>query len=149
MGKEIGTATINTKDRFGNDLTISYSGVDQRELAHFGGLDLHVTATKEMISDSSGLSFPEKEGDFLIREKVAALYLNEIGEFLRYSSIDSDMFEGYTNIDLVKDFLKNLDHPDVLRVIKKDDELMQKQTEEIRREEDEIWSNIMKDMENR
>lgn len=59
--------TITTVDRFGHDLTIKYAGVDQQELAHFGGLDLHVTATKVMISDINGWSFPEKEGDYLVR----------------------------------------------------------------------------------
>jgi hypothetical protein len=36
-------------------------------------------ATKYMISDNATLYFPEKDGDSLIREKVAALYLNEVG----------------------------------------------------------------------
>lgn len=60
--------------------------------------------------------------------------------------MDSNMLEGYTNMDLVKDFIENLHHPEVLSVIKRDDKLIKKETEEIRREEDEIWSNMMKDL---
>jgi uncharacterized protein (UPF0303 family) len=88
MKTEISNASITTVDRLGHNLTISYEGVDQQELAHYGGSDLHVTATKEMISNLNVLTFPEKDGDHLIAEKVAALYLNEIGEFLRNSSMD-------------------------------------------------------------
>lgn len=146
MKKETNEAIISTRDRRGNDLTIRYTGVNQRELAHFGGLDLHVTATKEMISEVNGLTFPEKEGDHLIREKVAALYLNEVGEFLRNSFFDTDILEGYSNIELVKNFLNELDHPEVLDLIHKDNELIQLEKDEIKREEDEAWDAMMKDL---
>ncbi|MCP1161307.1 hypothetical protein [Bacillus infantis] len=142
MEKGKSQATIYTKDRFGDDLTIQFSGIDRQHLAHFGGLDLHVTATKALISDIDGLSFPEKEGDYLIREKVAALYLNEIGQLLRESSMDSEMLKQLTNIEIVKDFINNL-HPDVFNIIKKDNDLIRKDIEDAQREDDAAWSNII------
>jgi hypothetical protein len=53
------------------------------------------------------------------------------------------LLEDYTNIDLVKNFLENLNHPDVLNVITRDNALILKETTEIRKEEDELWSKIM------
>ncbi|MBT2727815.1 hypothetical protein J7E63_12790 [Bacillus sp. ISL-75] len=138
---------LNTVDRNGHDLIISVEGVDDHQLAHFGGLDLHVKATKEMISDINGTSFPEKEGDYLITEKVIALYLNEIGELIRNSSLDPEYLEGFSNTDLVKDFLNNIEENKfILDVIEKDNELIKKHKDEIKHEEDQIWNNILSDI---
>ncbi|WP_416150248.1 hypothetical protein ACM26V_04475 [Salipaludibacillus sp. HK11] len=122
---EKNTSVINTTDRKGNDLKITVDGFDDRELAHFGGLDLHVKATKNMISNTNGMSFPEKDGDFLITDKVAVLYINEIGEMLRNNSLDPEYLEDYSNIELIKEFLNNVDeNKEVLNVLEKDNRLI-------------------------
>lgn len=41
---------VNGVDRKGNDITIRCEGVDDKELAHFGGLDLHVKAKKCLLA---------------------------------------------------------------------------------------------------
>ncbi len=52
-------------------------------LVHFGELDLHVKAVKTLISNTNGMDFSQDSGDYLIEQKVIALYLNEIGELIR------------------------------------------------------------------
>ncbi|OIJ09404.1 hypothetical protein BKP35_16230 [Anaerobacillus arseniciselenatis] len=129
-----GMSVINTVDRKGNNLKITVEGVDDQELAHFGGLDLHVKAAKAMIGNTDGMTFPEKHGDIFIAEKVAALYLNEIGEMLRNSYDDPEYLEELTNIELVKDFFNRIhENKEVLEVVEKDNLLISKS-----RNEDEI-----------
>jgi hypothetical protein len=120
--------TMHHSDRKGYSLTISVHGTDDQELAHFGGLDLHVKATKYMISDNATLSFPEKDGDSLIHEKVAALYLNEVGELLR-SKAYPDRLESYSNFDLVQMFLQDRQPLEVQRLIDADNELIRQDKE--------------------
>ncbi|MCS1391196.1 hypothetical protein NXZ77_06410 [Lysinibacillus boronitolerans] len=136
---------VHSVDRKGNDIMIRCEGVDDQELAHFGGLDLHVKATKALIGDSqNGMSFPEKEGDYEIGSKVVALYLNEIGELLRNLSFDPEYLSEYSNIDLVKIFLENeLKNPAIANVIEKDNVEIQQEREEIEREEKEMWAGFV------
>lgn len=124
---------LHSVDRKGNDIMIKCEGIDEHELAHFGGLDLHVKATKTLISDSqNGMSFPEKEGDYGIGSKVVALYLNEIGELIRNLSVEPEYLSDYSNTDLVKDFLENeLKNPAIAKVIEKDNAEIQQEREEI------------------
>ncbi|WP_288586014.1 MULTISPECIES: hypothetical protein [Lysinibacillus] len=136
---------VHSVDRKGNDIMIRCEGVDDQELAHFGGLDLHVKATKVLISDSQNrMSFPEKEGDYEIGSKVVALYLNEIGELLRNISFDPEYLSKYSNVDLVKTFLENeLKNPAIANVIEKDNVEIQQEREEIEREEKEMWAGFV------
>lgn len=142
---------VHSVDRKGNDIMIRCEGVDDQELAHFGGLDLHVKATKALISDSQNrMSFPEKEGDYVIGSKVVALYLNEIGELLRNLSFDPEYLSEYSNIDLVKIFLENeLKNPAIANVIEKDNVEIQQEREEIEREEKEMWAGFVEGLKNR
>ncbi|OLN21324.1 hypothetical protein BTO30_15550 [Domibacillus antri] len=133
---------IHSTDRKGHELKISVEGTDDKELAHFGGLDLHVKATKAMIADISPLHFPEKEGDHLIREKVAALYLNEVGEFLRNTSLDPEMLESYSNFDLVKMLMEEWQPREVQAVIDKDNELILQEAKSME-EDNKIFAEIM------
>lgn len=135
---------INTKDRKEKELKITIEGFDDKELAHFGGLDLHVKATKHMIGDTNGMSFPEKEGDYLIAQKVAALYLNEIGEMLRSTSLDSDYLDDISNLELVKTFLDTIgSEKSVMRIIEQDNAEIQEEKEK----DDEIWKSVIADIE--
>lgn len=112
-------------DRHGNSFDLSYEGTDVEELAHFGGLDLHINVVKYMISETlSPMDFPEKEGDFLIGDKVAALYLNEIGDFYRHCHSNPDAWEGFSNLQIVQYFLnEQLGSKEVMDVIEKDNKL--------------------------
>jgi hypothetical protein len=142
-----------TVDRNGNDLKIRCEGVDDKVLSHFGGLDLHVKATKEMISDSSSFSFPEKAGDYMINHKVIALYLNEIGELIRNSSIVPEYLEENSNIQLVKDFIENIkNNPNLVEIIDKDNGAIRKEKERELQEEQEdaeIFKNIILESQNK
>ncbi|MEC1722836.1 hypothetical protein [Schinkia azotoformans] len=142
---------VNGVDRRGNDITIRCEGVDDKELAHFGGLDIHVKATKMLIGDSqNGMSFPEKEGDYDIGSKVVALYLNEVGELLRNLSFDPEYLDEYSNIDLVKMFLENeLKNPAIAKVIEKDNAEILQERKEIEREEKEMWTGFVEGLKNR
>ncbi|WP_251554000.1 hypothetical protein [Neobacillus muris] len=134
-------------DRRGNDLFISVKGVDDRELAHFGGLDLHVKAVKNLISNTNGTDFSRDNGDFAIEGKVFALYLNEIGELMRNLHVDSDMLNGISNMELVKNFMEHW-HEDneLVAIVEKDNEEIRKERERIEKEEDEIFQNIINEM---
>ncbi|TCJ00958.1 hypothetical protein [Cytobacillus praedii] len=137
----------HSEDRKGNELIIKCEGTDDQELAKFGGLDLHIKATREMISNVSAASFPEKDGDLDIYYKIAALYLNEIGYLLRNSAFDSELFEGNTNIELVKMFLDDFDkNPILTKLVEKDDKEIKEYDAKMKKEEDEIWSSTMKDL---
>lgn len=141
---------LNAVDRKGNDLKITGEGTDDHELAHFGGLDLHVKAAKTMINNTNGMEFAEKAGDYIISEKVIALYLNEIGELIRNTSVEPEYLKSISNIHLVKDFLEHLnDNPELLKVIENDDWLIEKEAYEIRKEEDKIWADIKSDLDNK
>lgn len=137
---------VHIVDRKGNDIMIKCEGIDDKELAHFGGLDLHVKAIKTLIGGSqNGMSFPEKEGDYNIGSKVVALYLNEVGELLRNLSIDSDFLTDYSNMDLVRMFLENeLKNPEIVKVIEKDNAEILQEREEIEKEEKEMWNDFTK-----
>lgn len=141
---------ISDIDRKGNDLSITIKGVDDNELAHFGGLDLHVKAVKNLIGNTNGTDFARDNGDFAIEGKVFALYLNEIGELMRNFSPERDMLKSVSNMDLVKNFMEHW-HEDreLVAIIEKDNEEIRKETEAIRKEEDEIWNNMMKDIKNK
>ncbi|RIW27628.1 hypothetical protein D3H55_22835 [Bacillus salacetis] len=135
---------LNDVDRKGNDIKIKCEGIDDKELAHFGGLDLHVKAVKTLISNANGTSFPEKEGDYSIGDKVVALYLNEIGELIRNLSSERDYLDGYTNMELVENFMEHWkENQEVLSVVQRDDALIKQDNERVREEEDAIWDDIM------
>ena len=74
---------INKADINGKWIQITCDGIDDNKLAHFGGLDLVLKAARVLIaSTASSMSFPEKEGDYNIKEKVVGLLLNEVGELI-------------------------------------------------------------------
>lgn len=136
---------LNDVDRRGNDIQIKCEGVDDKDLAHFGGLDLHVKAVKTLIANANGLSFPEKEGDFNIGDKVVALYLNEIGELIRSLSPEPDFLSEYTNMDLVEDFMKHWkENKEIVDIIERD-QIMIKEDNGRSREEDTVWHEIIND----
>ena len=56
-----------------NNLNITGEGLDDQELAHFGGHDLHVKVTKIMISNTNGLDFAKKAGDYLVTNTLCQL----------------------------------------------------------------------------
>ncbi|PFP29424.1 hypothetical protein COJ96_11005 [Bacillus sp. AFS073361] len=138
---------ITDVDRKGNDLSITIKGVDDNELAHFGGLDLHVKAVKNLIGNTNGTDFARDNGDFSIEGKVFALYLNEIGELMRNFSPDRQMLKDISNMDLVKNFMEHWqEDKELVAIIEKDNEEIIKETEAIRKEDDEIWNNMLKDI---
>lgn len=116
--------TLNGVDKNGHALKITCEGIDDKELAHSGGLDLIVKATKHMISSTNNpMDFPEKEGDYLISDKVIALYLNEIGNLIRNTSSEPEYLENISNIELVKSFIEHInENPEVAALVKKDNE---------------------------
>lgn len=118
-------------DRHGNPLEIKFTGVDAGELAHFGGLDLQVNVVKYLIGDTlAPLDFAEKNGDFLIGDKVTALFLNEIGEFYRHCHSNSEAWEGSTNLEIIQYFLnEQLSIKAISNEIEKDNKLI-KEAEE-------------------
>jgi hypothetical protein len=138
---------LNSLDRKGNEISISVKGVDDQELAPFGGLDLHIKAVRTLIANTNGTDFAKDNGDFAIEGKVFALYLNEIGELIRNLSLDKSMLKNVSNMDLVKHFMDNW-HKDqeLVELIEKDNEDIRKETEALRKEEDEIWNNIMREV---
>jgi hypothetical protein len=122
---------IQYRDRKGNDMKFTVEGVDDKDLANFGGLDLHVKAVKALIHNTDGMNFAEQEGDYLINDKVIALYLNEIGHFIRQLSIHQELIKDISNLELVKNFIETLDEKDeVMELVKQDTLLMQKEEEE-------------------
>jgi hypothetical protein len=144
---ELESFTLNSVDRKGNKIRIECEGVDDKELAHFGGLDLTVKAIKTMIGNIHGTDFARDNGDYAIEDKVIALILNEVGSAIRYLSLNSSMLKDYSNMDLVKNFMEHWEtNKEVVEVIEKDNELMRLEEEEIKKEEDEIWANIMSDL---
>ncbi|RKJ75040.1 hypothetical protein D7X33_18380 [Butyricicoccus sp. 1XD8-22] len=124
--QEFESTQLFGKDRNGNELEIHIKGIDQKELAHFGGLDLMVNATKYMIGASANpMVFPEKAGDYNINYKVIALYLNEIGELIRTTSSESEFLENISNIELVSNFMGFLsENKEVVALIDKDNKLL-------------------------
>jgi hypothetical protein len=132
---------LQSVDNLGNEIKIKCTGVDDKELAHFGGLDLHVKTVKTLIENTNGMSFAEQEGDYAIQDKVTALYLNHIGQFIRDNSIHK--LEGISNMDLVKNFLDQWDgNVEVVAVVERENERNAKVAEEAKKEEDAIWDNI-------
>lgn len=132
-------------DRHGNPLEIKFAGVDAGELAHFGGLDLQVNAVKYLIEDTlAPLDFPEKNGDFLIGDKVTALFLNEIGEFYRHCHSNSEAWEGTSNLEIVQYFLnEQLSIKEVADVV----EIDNKRIKEAENREDLAFSMDLDDIE--
>ncbi|WP_391558954.1 hypothetical protein [Robertmurraya sp.] len=139
--------TINSIDRKGEPIKITCEGIDDQQLAHFGGLDLAVKAARTLIAATNNpMSFPEKEGDYYISDKVVALLLNEVGELIRNTSPEPDYIADISNIELVKDFLEHLpENREVTQVIEEDNQLIQEANKREREEEDKIWQNIMSD----
>lgn len=132
-------------DRKGNDITISVKGVDDHELAHHGGLDLHIKAVKTLIANTNGTDFAKENGDFAIEAKVFALYLNEVGELMRNLALDRDMLKNISNMELVKQFLEQWhEDQELVTFIEKDNEEIRRETEAIKKEEDELWADMMK-----
>jgi hypothetical protein len=133
-------------DRKGNEISISVKGVDDNELTKFGGLDLHIKTVKYLISDCNKIDFAKKD-DYTIEGKVFALYLNEIGELMRSVALDSVMLKSVSNMDLVKHFMNHWhEDKELVAIVEKDNAQIQKEAEEIEREEDEIWNNLMKSL---
>ncbi|MCM2534241.1 hypothetical protein NDK43_20160 [Neobacillus pocheonensis] len=58
-----------------NNLKITGEGVDDQELAHFGGLDLHVKVTKMMISNTNGLDFAKKSRRLFSYKRIESINL--------------------------------------------------------------------------
>ncbi|PFN76548.1 hypothetical protein COJ85_32510 [Bacillus sp. AFS076308] len=56
-----------------NNLKITGEGVDDQELAHFGGLDLHVKATKMMIINTNGFDLGKTADDYLVTNALSRL----------------------------------------------------------------------------
>jgi hypothetical protein len=128
---------IQGGDRKGNKIKISVEGTEEKQLSHFGGLDLHVSAVKTLIQNTNGMNFAEQDGDYMIQDKVTALYLNEIGYFIRKLSIHPEMIEEISNLDLVKNFIETIaENQEVMELVKQDNLLMKKEAEE---EEAEEW----------
>ncbi|SDN62438.1 hypothetical protein [Bacillus sp. OK048] len=141
---------LSAQDRIGNDILISVNGVDDNELAHFGGLDLHIKSVKTLISNTHGIDFARDNGDFAIEGKVFALYLNEIGELMRNLSPERNLLKDVSNMDLVKHFINHWsEDKELVAIIDKDNKEIRKETEAIRKEEDEIWNNMQKQINNK
>lgn len=123
---------VNSTDYDGNQIRIECEGIDDKELAHFGGLDLFVKAARKLIaSTDSPMSFPEKNGDNFIKEKVVGLLLNEIGELIRSTSIDPNFLEGMTNIELINEYLHQLNNnKEVVELLRSDELKIRKFKEE-------------------
>lgn len=138
--------TINGVDRTGADIKITCEGIDDQSLAHFGGLDLVLKAARQLISATHNpMSFPEKEGDYDISDKVVALLLNEVGELIRNTSIDPEHFKDTTNIELVKDFMERIHENQALfKIIEMDNNIIREANEKVQEEENEIWNDILK-----
>ncbi|WCF11521.1 hypothetical protein NDS46_31685 (plasmid) [Paenibacillus thiaminolyticus] len=129
---------IEDTDIKGNAIKISCEGVDDKKLAHFGGLDLHVKAARTLISATySPMDFPEKEGDFNVGIKVVALLLNEIGELIRNVNLDDRT--DVSNYDLVREFLEDAEvNPVIKKMVDEDNSLNRRYKERMREEEDEF-----------
>lgn len=143
--------TINSVDYHDNDICITCEGIDDQKLAHFGGLDLTLKAARVLIaSTQSPMSFPEKNGDHYIREKVVGLLLNEVGELLRNTSHDSEYLDGYTNIELVKEYLGELlQNKVVSSLIETDEAEIRKFKKKLDEEENKIWARINDNLNNK
>lgn len=138
--------TINGVDRTGVDIKITCEGIDDQSLAHFGGLDLVLKAARQLISAThNSMSFPEKEGDYDISDKVVALLLNEVGELIRNTSIDPGHIKDTSNIELVKDFMERIHENQALfKIIEMDNNIIREANEKVQEEENEIWNDILK-----
>jgi len=143
--------SIRSADYNGNDISITCEGIDDEKLAHFGGLDLYLKAARVLIaSTQSPMSFPEKNGDYNIRRKVVGLLINEIGELIRNSSPDEEYLTGYSNIELVEEYLQELKNDTNLKeIIEQDESLIRKYKEDLWEEEKEIWDRIDEEIKNK
>jgi hypothetical protein len=138
---EITDFEVNSADHLGNPIKITCVGVDDNELAHFGGLDLHVKAVKILIQNTHGMSFAEQAGDFNITDKVIALYLNQIGQFIKDNS--SDDVENVSNMDLIKYFMDDMSkNKAVMEVIDRENQRNAAIAEEQRKEDDALWDRM-------
>lgn len=126
------TNIINTTDRNGNSVTIQYTDQYSDIPGNLNSLELHIDVTKRLIQESLNMmGSVEKDGDFEVTEKVAALYLNEIGELYRHAHGNAEGWEGNTNLEIVSYILKNeLSGKAVKEVIAKDNELKMKEKNE-------------------
>jgi hypothetical protein len=143
LGKqEITNFEVNAVDNLGNPFKIKCEGVDDNELAHFGGLDLHVKAVKILIENTNGMSFAESAGDYSIKDKVTALYLNQIGQFIKDNLLNGEV-DDVDNMELVKHFLDEwYKNKEVVGVIEQENERNRIVAEEIRKEEDAFWDSM-------
>jgi hypothetical protein len=121
---------ITSYDRNENHLFISIKGVDEHELAEFGGLDVQVKAVKHLITNISRVDFSPPKDRFPTERKIFALYLNEIGELMRNFSLDQEKLKDISNMDLVKRFLEQWqEESELVALIEKDNEEMRKEVE--------------------
>lgn len=113
----------------GEGLKIIIEGVDTKEFDHFGGLNLHVKAVREIISQTDSRFAQESDPD--IDSKIIALYLNEIGEFIRSLTESFRDYDDETNIDILKEFMDyKLGEPAIQELLKKDNKGLTKRREE-------------------
>jgi hypothetical protein len=138
---------VHDVDDKGNKITITCEGVDDQQLAHFGGLDLHVKAVKTLIRNTNGTDFARKAGDFFIEDKVIALYLNEIGRLIRNFSDEREWLKDYSNMELVQNFLEHWqDNSEIVELVNADNQAIENASKEFKREEDEIWENMISEL---
>jgi hypothetical protein len=134
---------ITSYDRQENHIYIWVKGVDDRELAEFGGLDVQVKAVKHLISNLSRLDFHQEKGEYPIERKIYALYLNEIGKLMRNLLLDQERIKGISNMDLVKQFMAHWqEESELVAVIDKDNEEIRREDERYERRQRNINNKI-------
>jgi hypothetical protein len=121
---------ITSYDRNENHIFISIKGVDEQELAEFGGLDVQVKAVKHLIQNISRVDFSPPKDNYPTERKVFALYLNEIGELMRNLSLYQEELKDISNMELVKHFMEQWQgESELVAIIEKDNEEMRKEAE--------------------
>jgi hypothetical protein len=121
---------ITSYDRNEYHLFISIKGVDEKELAEFGGLDVQVKAVKHLIQNISRLDFSPPNDNYPTERKTFALYINEIGELMRNLSLDQEKLKELSNMDLVKRFMDQWqEESEIVAIIEIDNEEIRKEVE--------------------
>lgn len=105
------------EDKKGNEFSITVEGTGETNVSNSVRLNLHINATRAMIADTVILTKDESQKDLDISEKVIALYLNEIGQLIRHTSIHSDLLNRKSNFHLVKDFLYHIQNNEDIKAI--------------------------------
>ncbi|MBY6272484.1 MAG: hypothetical protein CW346_09765, partial [Bacillaceae bacterium] len=96
---------------------------------------------------TNGTDFARKAGDFFIEDKVIALYLNEIGRLIRNFSDEREWLKDYSNMELVRNFLEHWqDNSEIVELVNADNQAIENASKEFKREEDEIWENIISEL---